>query len=126
MLEDALLFNYLAEREGSCAIVPIQGDLAVKTYVDGSSQRVYDFALQLLCRTSDATDDTNIRNMYFQRQWADWITEQQRLSNFPDFGERCSDYRLELLSNMPMLAEMFENGMGKYQFYARLNYMEVK
>jgi len=124
LLTDALLFSHLAERDGSCAIVPIQGDRSAKNYIDGSSLRVYDFALQLLRLVSITTDTTNTSNMHIQHEWANWIMEQEKIGNYPDFGERCSDYRLELLSNMPMLAERYENGMGKYQFYARLNYFE--
>ena len=125
ILTEPLLFSYLAEQEGSCAIVPIQGDAAIKWYLDGSSVREYSFALQLLRRVSDSTDDTNTGNAYILRQWVEWLSEQQRDGNYPDFGERCSDYTLEVLSNMPMLAQQYENGMGMYQFFARLQYWEV-
>ncbi|MDL2206263.1 hypothetical protein LJC33_05060 [Eubacteriales bacterium OttesenSCG-928-N13] len=126
LLTDALLFLYLGDYAGSCAIVPIQGDVVKKWYVDGSSVRVYDFAMQLTQPVSSTTDDVNIANMYIQRQWADWITEQQEAGNYPDFGPKCSGYSLELLSNMPTLAQLYENGLGKYQFYARLKYEEER
>ena len=126
LLTEPLLFSYLAEQDGASAIVPIQGDAVIKAYVDGSSQREYSFALQLLRRVSDSTDDTNTGNAHILRRWVDWIHERQRIGDFPDFGARCSHYSLEVLSNMPMLAQVYENGMGKYQFYARLKYLEVK
>ena len=121
---EPLLFSYLSEIENACAIVPIQGDAAVKWYLDGSSVREYSFALQLLRRMSDSTDDTNTKNAYILRQWVDWIKQQQREGNFPDFGERCTDYALQVTSNMPMLAQRYDNGMGMYQFFGKLTYRE--
>ena len=123
-MTDALLFQYLGDAVGSCAIVPIQGDYALQIYIDGSTRRAYDFALQVVREVSRATDDVNTGNMNIQHRWAQWLREQDSLQNHPDFGARCSDYSLELLSNMPMLAELYESGTGKYQFFARLNYRE--
>ena len=124
ILSEPLLFSYLAEQDGAAAIVPIQGDAVVKWHIDGSSVREYSFALQLLRRISDSTDNTNTGNVFILRQWVDWIMEQERIGSYPDFGARCSDYSLEVLSNMPMLAQKFDNDMGMYQFFARLNYRE--
>lgn len=124
MLTDALLFQVLGDQPNSCSIVPIQGDAVVRRYVDGSSVNVYDFALQNLLLVSGTLDDVNTYNMRIQREWAGWIRAQEEAGNYPDFGEKAHDYRLEVLTNMPMLVQRYENGMGKYQFYARLNYRE--
>ena len=124
LIREPLLFSFLSEVDGAVSMSPIQGEAVIKRYMDGSSVRAYDFAIQRLARLSDTTDDTNTQNMYIQRQWADWIKDQQRIGNFPNFGSRCADYSLELLSNMPILSEQYPNGMGKYQFFARLNYRE--
>lgn len=123
-LPDALLFQYLGDHPGACAIVPIQGDAAIKSYVNGASIRAYSFALQMLLRVSDSTDEINTGNMHMQRQWTDWIMEQERNGTYPDFGPGCSGYRLEITSNMPTLAQTYEGGTGKYQTFAILTYRE--
>lgn len=104
----------------------MQGDAALKIYVNGTSIRAYDFALQMLLRVSDSTDQINTSNMHMQRQWTDWIMEQHLQGNYPDFGPGCSGYRLTILSNMPTLAERYEDGVGKYQTFARLTYVEER
>ena len=126
-LKGALLFDFLNARPNSCAIVPIPGEAAVETYLDGSALMQYDFALQIMRQSSDAAGDTtNTDNMYIQRKWQDWIGVQEAAGNYPDFGDRCSSYELVNLANMPAMAGRQENGMTKYQFPARLTYMEVK
>jgi hypothetical protein len=65
--------------------------------------------------------------MYVMRQWQDWVDEQERLHNYPDFGVNCGDYRLENNSNMPVrdMAQT-EGQICKYQFLCTLYYMEDK
>lgn len=97
------------------------------TYLDGSALMQYDFALQIMRQSSDsAGDTTNTDNMYIQRQWQGWIEEQEEAGNYPDFGDTCSNYTLKNLANMPTMAQRYENNMTKYQFPARLTYLEVK
>lgn len=125
LLKDPLLLDYLGPFIGSCALSPLQGEAVQRQYINRDAVKVYDFALQMIRPVSQATDKTNAENMYIQRQWGAWIEAQNEAQNFPDFGPKCSDFKLELLSNMPMLAEIYEDGTGKYQFFARLNYKEA-
>jgi hypothetical protein len=121
-----VLFNFLTENADSFAIVPIAGNPFEKQYLGGALKR-YNFALQAMQNLSQTTDDVNTRAMLIMRQWQDWIEEQERTKNYPDFGAKCSDYKLENLSNMPQLAEIFQDGKaGKYQFVASLRYYEKK
>ncbi len=118
-------FNFLEEHANSYAIVPIAGESVIKRYINGSALREYVFALQTMQSLSQTTDDVNTQTMYIMRQWQDWIEEQETAGNYPDFGEKCSGYRLENLSNMPQLAMTYtDEQMAKYQFMARLIYEE--
>ncbi len=72
-----------------------------------------------------ATDDVNTQSMYDLREWMEWIEAQEAAKNYPDFGPKCSHYRLMNLSNMPQLAMSYQDDqMAKYQFMARLIYEE--
>ena len=109
------------------AVVPISGVRAVKTYINGDAIRQYDFMLQIALTVSDDIGASkNIENMFVLRQWQDWIDEQEQLGNYPAFGAKCSQYRLENLADMPAMAGRQEDGLAKYQFPARLTYMEEK
>jgi len=122
LLTDALIFDFLSERQGSVTVSPVASAAWVKQYVRGAGIRQYEFAVQVMLMGSDSTDTTNSDNMYLQDTWREWIEQQERDKNFPDFGENCSDYALEVLGNMPQLAQRYESGFCKYQFFARLKY----
>ena len=121
---DALLFNFLRENEGSCSFAPLIEDGTEKSDILGNIARRYSFAVQVMLRLSDSTDTTNTDNMYTQRRWQEWIWEQEADKNYPDFGPGYDDYHLEVISNGPELAQAYENGYAKYQFFARLTYTD--
>lgn len=126
-LAEPLLMNFLSENNGACDIVPIAGEEVEKRYVDGTAIKRYDFMFRVMFALSQNADTTNTDNMFTLRQWQDWIREQEHEGNYPDFGDKCSGYRLENLSNMPQLAQTYNAGqMAKYQFPARLTYTEKR
>ena len=124
-LTDSLKMNWLSEHCGSCAVVPVSGDIAVKTFMDGSKVRQYDFIFQVMFYISDSDDSLNVENMFTLRQWQSWIEEMETMGDYPDFGVNCCDYVLQNLSNMPQIAQVYDNGTAKYQFPARLIYTET-
>ena len=123
-LTDSLKMNWLSEHSGSCSIVPVPGEAVVETYVDGSSVKRYDFILQVMFSISDSDDNINVENMFTLRQWQNWIDEMEYEGIYPDFGETCGNYTLVNLSNTPQIAQVYDNGIAKYQFPARLIYTE--
>ena len=124
-LTDDLKMNWLSEHSGSCAIVPVSGEIAVETFMDGSKIKQYDFILQVMFSISDSDDNLNVENMFTLRQWQNWLEEMEIMGNYPDFGDNCGNYELRNLSNMPQIAQVYENGTAKYQFPARLVYTEM-
>jgi hypothetical protein len=125
-LTDTPLFSWLGDIGGSCAIIQLPGEAEVTPFIGGDAVKYYDFALQVTFPLSEATDDVNTDNMFTQRQWQDWIGEQEALGNYPDFGAGCYGYELQNLSSDPELAQVYENGTAMYQFFARLIYTEEK
>jgi hypothetical protein len=123
-LTDALKMNWLAEHNGSCSITPVSGEIFVEKYMDGSGLKHYDFMFQVMFYLSDTTDNVNIGNMFALRQWQNWIDDMERMGNYPDFGDLCGNYELQNLANTPQIAQVYDSGMAKYQFPARLVYTE--
>ena len=123
-LTDNLKMTWLSEHSGSCSIVPVSGEAVVETYVDGSALKRYDFIFQMMFSLSDTDDDVNVENMFTLRQWQNWIDCMEFDGIYPDFGYNCGNYKLQNLSNMPQIAQVFDNCTAKYQFPARLVYTE--
>jgi len=121
-----LTFEFLQMSEGWAAVAPIPSE-APGVFLDGSAERQYDFMLQLAFAVSDDADSpANTRNLFSLRQWQDWIDEQEIAGNYPDFGAKCSCYELINLSIDPTMAGRQDDGLAKYQFPARLIYLEDK
>ena len=123
-LTDIPRLNWLAEHNGSCCVTTVSGDVSVRKYMDGSSVKHYDFMFLAMLPISDTTDGVNIANMFELRCWQNWIDEMEKKGNYPDFGGNCGDYELQNLASSPHLAQVYTNGMAKYQFPARLVYTE--
>lgn len=124
--QHVFLFDWLAEHQGACAIVAVADTPAIEVYADGSALKAYNFALQISLRLSETTDSTNTDNMLAMRQWQEWLDEQETAGNYPEFGDNCSCYEIENRANMPQITHIDENRMAKYQFPARIIYLEVK
>lgn len=123
-LTDVMKLNWLSEKSGSCAVVPVPGETTLESYLDGTSIKQYDFIFQVVFYMSENSDGVNADNMFVLRQWQDWIEQMEHEGNYPDFGELCGNYELQNLSNMPQVAQVYDNLSAKYQFPARLIYTE--
>ena len=123
-LTDNVVFDFLNERQGSVALVPVAGETWIKRYVRGTGIKAYQFAVQVMLASTESDDSTNTDNMYLLDTWRGWIEEQETQKNYPNFGKRCSDFELTNLSNMAQPAQRFASGFTKYTFYAQLKYLE--
>jgi hypothetical protein len=124
---ESALFHFLDASADSFGVVPIPGNAVVTPYIDGSAYKRYDFALQATQPYSQTTDDVNTQNMYIMRQWQDWVDEQQAAGHYPDFGPKCTAYRLVNGGNMPQLSAVNKDeSTAKYQFISTLFYLEER
>ena len=65
--------------------------------------------------------------MNFAQSFMDWLDEQDRNKDYPDFGENCKIEKMECLQNMPNLSGINQNGtMARYMIQARVIYKERK
>jgi hypothetical protein len=122
-LTDKTLFNFLHSKNGQSAVAPIAETVAAD-YCDNTKLVNYDFMWQIMFSVSEETDNTNTDSMFELRKWQDWIDEQNESGNLPDFGGGYDMFEVVNLTGMPDLAQTYENGMGKYQFPARLIYLQ--
>lgn len=98
----------------------------VKKYVDGDKLKKFQCVIRQvkpLSRYSNTTE--NIEQMQAVQQFLDWINEQGRKGNFPDFGEKCEVQRMSTPDGVdyPMNAGIYE-GTALYSFPFEITYIE--
>lgn len=105
-------------------IVPEYGEYLIKTDICGFKYRAYNFVFMGYEHIDTGTSDVNVENMDIFDKFNQWLEQQQRERNFPDFGETCSEYEIMPLQNMANLTSVSEDGLAQYMLAARIEYKE--
>lgn len=108
------------------SLIPDYGDFLVKQDIQGNKTKRYTFAFVGIETLDNIDNDTN--NATTRQKiddFNDWIVEQEKLKNYPDFGTDIIKYKVEPLQNTANLAQVFEDsGFAKYVLMARIEYVE--
>ena len=124
LTEQTLGFNYSSEEVGQIAITTDFSDRVIKKYFRGA-EKAYGFTITLIRPYSTDLDSLNLECMNFVQSFMDWIDEQNRKKNFPDFGENCQIKKMENLQNMPNLSGINpKEGLARYQIQCRIIYFD--
>lgn len=121
-LQSFLYFNSMIDQIGNTAVQTVYGESWEKKYIHGHGVKQWDFAIVKIAQADTGTSDINADETQAVQDFMDWIDEQNRLKNFPDFspGEVLS---IENLQNMPNFAGIDNNeGTAKYMFQCRVIY----
>lgn len=105
-------------------IVPNYGDYVNKTDILGNKYKSYSFVFIGYERIDTGTSDLNVVNMEVMDSFNEWLEIQKDELNFPDFGEKCSEYEIVPLQNMANLAYISDDGLAKYMLGVRIDYKE--
>lgn len=119
-----LSFENIDITPGARSVVPDIGEYTTKTDVIGRKYKQYTFgfiAIEVL-DTQDTTTN-NAKQMFDVEQFNTWLEEQQKLRNFPNFGDNTTEYEIVPLYNMPSM-NVGDNNMAKYILMARIEYVE--
>lgn len=119
-----LYFESADAYPGVRTIIPNYGDYINKTDICGFKYKSYSFAFIAYETIDPGTSDVNTTNIYLVDQFNDWLAEQKELKNFPNFGDKCSEYDIIILQNMANLAYISDDGLAKYMLGARIDYKE--
>lgn len=117
-------FNYSPDTEGSASLVTNYSGKVVKKYVR-AAEKEYGFSIIIVKPFSPYGDDLNLVAMNFAQALMDWIEEQNRKENFPEFPENCQIKKIETLQNMPNLSGINEEQcLASYMIHGRVVYFE--
>lgn len=117
-------FNFADDSPDSVSFLTNYSGKVVKSYLRAADKE-YGFTIMITWHYSTETDDLNMQAMNFVQKFMDWIDEQNRKKNFPDFGDKCQVKKIENLQNMPNLAAVdWENMVAQYMIQCRVLYFE--
>lgn len=124
-LSDSILtFNFVDDSPTAVAFLTNYSGKVLKKYVRAADKE-YGFTILLTWHYSTETDDLNLQAMNFAQEFMNWIDNQNREKNFPDFGEKCQIKKIENMQNMPNLATVdMDEKLAQYQIQCRVLYFE--
>lgn len=125
LTDNYLHFETADAYPGVRTIVPNYGDYTDKTDILGNKYKSYTFMFVAFEKIDTGTSDVNVRNMQLMDTFNEWLESQQETLSFPDFGENCSEYEIEILQNMANLAMITEDGLAKYMLGTKIKYKEA-
>lgn len=124
LCDGILTFNYADGEAHSVSFLTNFSGKVVKRYVRAADKE-YGFTILITWHYSSELDDMNLQAMNLGQMFMDWIDEQNRKKNFPNFGKNCQVKKIENLQNMPNLATVdWESGVAQYQIPCRVLYFE--
>lgn len=106
-----LYFNFINAKDNTSQIVTTANDKFLdKPYITGSVEKQYSFRILIF---KSITDDAlvklegfaheNVEELAYVQALIDWISEQDELKNFPNFGEECDVDGIETSAETPRL-----------------------
>lgn len=126
-LNEILYFNKTQEIVDTSSVNTVYSDYAVQEYTCGNSDREFVFAIKQMKQYDSAgTSGINRQTMEEVQAFMDWIDEQNKKRNFPEFPDNCFVYKIENLQNMPEIAGTNDQGLAEYMFQCRVCYTEER
>lgn len=123
-VQSFLFFNSASETLGNTSIQTVYSETWEKRYTRGHGMKQYDFAIVQMVPQDGGTNHNNAEQMQSVQDFMNWIEEQNKARNLPEFTG-CQVLSIENLQNMPNLADVNKAGnIAKYMFQCRVRYYE--
>lgn len=130
-----LYFNFINAKDNTNQIVTSSNDRYMeRPYVTGSVSKMYSFTIMIF---KSITDDAlvklegyaheNVEELAFAQELIDWISEQNELKNFPNFGPDCDIDSIETSSETPRLEAVnveVSPALAMYSVTIRIRYID--
>lgn len=133
--DNPLYFNFIHGNEDDKQIITASNEKTIdRPYVDGSVLKRFTFTIidfKSVAYRAVVKDgihpDENVEDLLQVQNIIDWITEQNDLKNFPDFGEDCVIEEITTTANNPNLNGVDSNvspALAKYSISIQVNYID--
>ena len=134
--DNPLFFNFINAKEDNKQLITIANDKTLNTsFIDGSVMKRYTLTLvdfksvvyEAVVKLPGYTNE-NVEEMFDVQAIMDWVNTQDKLKNFPDFGEDCRIESIKTVTDNPNL-----NGVdtsvsppqAKYSFSIQVDYLDL-
>lgn len=114
--------DYLGNNVGQFSVDCIPGDTVLRSYPDGSSVRVLQFAVSSRESYGPHTLQ-NLQNIGFFEQLSDWLETASQQNRLPELGENKTALSITPVSTVYILEEGADN--ARYQIQCRLKYLQT-
>lgn len=131
-----LFFNFINAKDNDKQIATVMNDVATnRSFIDGSVMKRFTFTIidyKSIAYTAipkiEGFPNENIDDMMDSQEIIDWITEQEDLKNYPDFGEDCIIDSMQALSNNPNMNGVDTTvtpSLARYSVSIQINYIDT-
>ena len=131
-----LYFNYGEGADGNKEIVTVSNDVNThQPYIDGSVSKRYTFTIiDFRSMTSNPIPKVtgysgeNVVDILDVQGIIDWVTQQNDLRNFPNFGDNCLIDEIKALSDIPNLNGIDTSAkpiLAKYSISIQIDYIDL-
>ncbi len=135
ILDSPLYFNFINAKNDTNQFLTTSSDMYTnKNYIDGSVGRQYDFTIVTFKSAADIAvvkmegfENENISDMATIQSLIEWVSKQNDLRNFPDFGEECEVDEILTTSDTPSfdgIDEQVSPPLAVYSITIRVNYID--
>lgn len=118
-----LYFNTIIQSSGETSLMT-DSDNIINEFIDSSKQREYIFSIVMLKDYDRGTSDLNIEALRETQNFNDWISTQNDIKNFPDWGNNNIINDINILSSLPMLRIDQDTNVAEYMLQLKINYLE--
>lgn len=133
---NSLYFQYGELKDNSKQIITQGNDKSLNhTYIDGSILKRFTFTIidyrsivaQAIPKVANITTE-NVEEILDVQAIIDWISEQEDLRNYPDFGNDCEIQEIRAVTENPNLNGIDTSmsiAMAKYSVSIQIEYLDI-
>lgn len=130
-----LYFNFADVKNGVNQFLTLSNDKNInQPYIDGSVKKMFSFTIISYLTISNnpivkvqGINNENISDMNIVQKLIDWIADQERLKNYPNFGEKCLVEKISTTTDNPRLDQIDatqSNPLARYSFTIQVEYID--
>lgn len=134
--DNPLFFNFLNAKDDNKQLVVAGNEKSIdKPFIDGSVEKRYTFTLidyksiayQAIVNNPLYVNE-NVQEAFEVQAIIDWISEQNELRNFPNFGSDCTIEEMRTLTDNPNLNGVDTSitpALAKYSMSIQIDYIDT-
>lgn len=134
--DNPLFFNFLNAKDDNKQLVVTGNEKSLNVkYIDGSERKRFTFtiidyksiAYQAVVKSGGYVNE-NVQEIFETQALMDWINEQERLHNYPNFGTECIIEEMRTLTENPNLNGVDTSAspaLAKYSMSIQIDYIDT-